>query len=84
MDSAHDMFYGFRYLEDMMSVSVNLAGLPGLAFPVGMNSKGLDLGLQVIGPRRSDARLLKFAANIGISSSHGSTERHVDIEGGKD
>lgn len=72
------------YLEDMMSVSINLAGLPGLAFPVGRNSKGLDLGMQIIGPRRSDARLLKFAANIGISSSHGSTERHADIEGGKD
>lgn len=72
------------YLEDMMSVSVNLAGLPGLAIPVGRSEQGLDLGLQLVGPRRSDARLLRFAANLRKNSSEGSTERHVDIEGGED
>lgn len=72
------------YLEDMMSVSVNLAGLPGLAIPVGRSEQGLDLGLQLVGPRRSDARLLRFAANLRKNSSEGSTERHADIEGGAD
>lgn len=72
------------YLEDMMSVSVNLAGLPGLAIPAGETEDGLTLGLQLVGPRRSDADLLKFAAEMDNDSSEGSTETHADIFGGKD
>lgn len=52
------------YLEDVMSVPLNLAGLPGLTVPVGKTTAGLDLGLQFIGPRRSDAKLINFIANI--------------------
>lgn len=52
------------YLEDVMSVPLNLAGLPGLAIPVGKNKEGLPLGLQLVGPRRSDADLLHFAAAL--------------------
>ena len=52
------------YLEDVMSVPINLAGLPSLAFPVGQTPDGLDLGLQLIGPRRSDKELLQFAASL--------------------
>ena len=49
------------YLEDMMSVSLNLAGVPGLTIPVGKSSNGLPLGLQLVGPRRSDKMLIEFA-----------------------
>lgn len=52
------------YLEDVMSVSLNLAGVPGLTIPVGRTADGLDLGLQLVGPRRSDQSLIKFAAEI--------------------
>lgn len=52
------------YLEDVMSVPVNLAGLPGLAIPVGDTRDGLSLGLQLVGPRRSDKALLDFAAKL--------------------
>lgn len=72
------------YLEDMMSVSVNLAGLPGLAIPAGETEDGLTLGLQLVGPRRSDADLLKFAAEMDKDSRAGSTETHADIFGGED
>ena len=48
------------YLEDVMSVPINLAGLPSLAFPVGQTVDGLDLGLQLVGPRRSDRELIDF------------------------
>ena len=37
------------YLNDVFTVSVNLAGLPGLSVPAGLNSEGLPLGLQLIG-----------------------------------
>ncbi len=49
------------YLEDMMSVSLNLAGVPGLAIPAGETAKGLSIGLQIVGPRRSDKSLIEFA-----------------------
>lgn len=52
------------YLEDVMSTPVNLAGLPGLAIPTGQTKNGLPIGLQIIGPRRSDASILKFAEEI--------------------
>lgn len=52
------------YLEDVMSVSANLAGLPAVAFPVGKTKSGLPLGLQLIGPRRSDKNLLKLSGEL--------------------
>lgn len=52
------------YLEDIMSVPLNLAGLPGLAIPAGETKDGLPVGLQLIGPRRSDKELLTFASSI--------------------
>lgn len=37
------------YLNDVFTVTVNLAGLPGMSVPVGLSSDGLPLGLQIIG-----------------------------------
>ena len=48
------------YLEDVMSVTANLAGIPAVAFPAGTNKAGLPLGLQIMGPRRSDKNLIKL------------------------
>jgi aspartyl-tRNA(Asn)/glutamyl-tRNA(Gln) amidotransferase subunit A len=52
------------YLEDVMSVPINLAGVPSLSIPAGKTEAGLPLGLQIVGPRRSDKNLLKFAADL--------------------
>ena len=52
------------YLEDVMSVSLNLAGVPGLAIPAGETPEGLALGLQLIGPRRSDKSLIEFRKEL--------------------
>lgn len=52
------------YLEDVMSVSLNLAGVPGLAIPAGKTKSGLPIGLQLVGPRRSDKALIAFSKEL--------------------
>ena len=52
------------YLEDVMSVSLNLAGVPGLAIPAGKTKAGLPIGLQIVGPRRSDHNLIEFSKEL--------------------
>ena len=52
------------YLEDVMSVSLNLVGVPGLAIPAGKTKSGLPIGLQLVGPRRSDKQLINFAKEL--------------------
>ena len=49
------------YLNDVFTVTVNLAGLPGIAVPVGLDAKGLPLGLQLIGRPWEEAELLNHA-----------------------
>ena len=50
------------YLNDVFTVTVNLAGLPGLAVPVGLNGDGLPLGLQLIGRPWDEGNLLNHGA----------------------
>lgn len=49
------------YLNDVFTVTVNLAGLPGVAVPVGLDGQGLPLGLQLIGRPWEEAELLNYA-----------------------
>jgi aspartyl-tRNA(Asn)/glutamyl-tRNA(Gln) amidotransferase subunit A len=47
------------YLNDVFTVPVNLAGLPGLSIPAGLSSEGLPLGLQVIGRAFDEETVLR-------------------------
>ncbi len=49
------------YLNDVFTVTLNLAGLPGVVVPVGLDSKGLPLGLQLIGRPWEEGDLLNHA-----------------------
>ena len=49
------------YLNDVFTVTVNLAGLPGIAVPAGLDNQGLPLGLQLIGRPWEEADLLNTA-----------------------
>ena len=49
------------YLNDVFTVTVNLAGLPGISVPVGLDKKGLPLGLQLIGRPWEEGALLNHA-----------------------
>ncbi len=49
------------YLNDVFTVTVNLAGLPGIAVPAGLDRAGLPLGLQLIGRPWEEGDLLNHA-----------------------
>jgi aspartyl-tRNA(Asn)/glutamyl-tRNA(Gln) amidotransferase subunit A len=52
------------YLNDVFTVTVNLAGLPGIAVPAGLDRKGLPLGLQLIGRPWEEGDLLNIAYSL--------------------
>lgn len=49
------------YLADIMTVPASLAGMPAISVPAGTTEAGLPVGVQLIGPRKSDATLLALA-----------------------
>jgi len=61
------------YLNDVFTVTVNLAGLPGLSVPAGLNSEGLPLGLQLIGKAFDESTL--FRVGEVIEKAAGATPR---------
>jgi aspartyl-tRNA(Asn)/glutamyl-tRNA(Gln) amidotransferase subunit A len=50
------------YLNDIFTVTVNLAGLPGLSLPAGLDAQGLPLGLQLIGRAEDEATLFQLGS----------------------
>jgi aspartyl-tRNA(Asn)/glutamyl-tRNA(Gln) amidotransferase subunit A len=52
------------YLNDVFTVTVNLAGLPGLAVPAGLTAEGLPLGLQIIGQAFDEETVLRAGRAI--------------------
>ena len=49
------------YLADICTVSVNIAGLPGISIPSGVDSKGMPIGMQLIGNRFQEETILNAA-----------------------
>jgi aspartyl-tRNA(Asn)/glutamyl-tRNA(Gln) amidotransferase subunit A len=56
------------YLEDIYTLSTNLAGLPAMSVPCGFNQKNLPIGMQLIGNYFSEARLLQVAHQYQLTS----------------
>ena len=56
------------YLGDIYTISVNLAGLPGMTVPCGMDSKGLPIGLQLIGDCFKEKNIIR--AGFAFEQSH--------------
>ena len=52
------------YLNDIFTVTVNMAGLPGISVPAGLNKDGLPLGLQLIGKPFDEATLFQVGSVI--------------------
>ena len=49
------------YLADICTVSVNIAGLPGISIPCGVNSEGMPIGMQIIGKHFDEETILNVA-----------------------
>ena len=49
------------YLEDLYTIPINLAGLPGMSIPCGFGNKGRPVGLQIVGNYWDEARMLSVA-----------------------
>jgi aspartyl-tRNA(Asn)/glutamyl-tRNA(Gln) amidotransferase subunit A len=49
------------YLGDIYTISVNLAGLPGISLPCGTDSNGLPIGLQLIGDCFKEKTIIRAA-----------------------
>jgi aspartyl-tRNA(Asn)/glutamyl-tRNA(Gln) amidotransferase subunit A len=49
------------YLSDIYTIAVNLVGIPGISVPCGFDPAGLPIGLQILTPAFSEARLLRIA-----------------------
>ena len=49
------------YLADICTVSVNIAGLPGISIPCGVNSEGMPIGMQLIGNKFAEETILNAA-----------------------
>jgi aspartyl-tRNA(Asn)/glutamyl-tRNA(Gln) amidotransferase subunit A len=62
------------YLNDIYTVTVNLAGLPAISVPAGFTKDGLPLGLQLIGPALSEQMLFNVATVIEQASDF---RRHI-------
>jgi len=56
------------YLSDIYTIAVNLAGLPGLSIPCGLDGKGLPVGLQIIGDYFREAQMLNVAHRYQLAT----------------
>jgi aspartyl-tRNA(Asn)/glutamyl-tRNA(Gln) amidotransferase subunit A len=63
------------YLNDVFTVTVNMAGLPGIAVPAGLSSDGLPLGLQLIGRPFDEETLFSLGAAIEQAAGRFKPER---------
>jgi aspartyl-tRNA(Asn)/glutamyl-tRNA(Gln) amidotransferase subunit A len=63
------------YLNDVFTVTVNMAGLPGISVPAGLDGQGLPLGLQLIGRPFDEATLFSLGQVIEDAAGRFSPER---------
>src|SRR3984885_14623468 len=63
------------YLNDVFTVTVNMAGLPGISVPSGLDAQGLPLGLQLIGQPFGEETLFALGAVIEQAAGHFAPDR---------
>ncbi len=68
------------YLGDIYTISVNLAGIPGMSVPVGKDSKGLPIGMQLIGNAFAEKTLIRAAYTYECATGK-QYEKMADLSG---
>lgn len=58
------------YLQDIFTVPANLAGLPAVSVPAGYDSRGMPLGLQILGPQMCDVAVMQYAYAYEQATKH--------------
>lgn len=69
------------YLQDICTVPLNLAGLPGISVPCGYSAKGMPIGLQIIGKALAEETILRAA--YAYEQAHSFHEDRAEIGGTK-
>ena len=69
------------YLADICTVSVNIAGLPGISIPCGVDSKGMPIGMQLIGNKFCEETILNAAYTYEQATNFRETYR-PEFKGG--
>ncbi len=59
------------YLSDILTISANLAGIPGMSVPGGFSSNGLPIGIQLQGPHFREETLFQAAYNLELGTKLG-------------
>lgn len=52
------------FFDDLLTIPVNMAGLPGMSLPIGFGSNGMPIGMQIIGNKFGEATIYKLASFI--------------------
>ena len=71
------------YLSDIFTVTINLAGLPGISIPCGLTKKKLPIGLQVVGRRFEETNVLRLAAALEAEIKFRDSLPTLPVAGGK-
>ena len=58
------------YLADICTVPVNIVGIPGISVPCGFDSKGLPIGMQILGDKFSESKILNVAHKYEIATDY--------------
>ncbi len=58
------------YLQDIFTVPANMAGLPAISVPSGYDSRGMPLGIQILGPQMNDVPVLQYAYAFEQATRH--------------
>ena len=71
------------YMADIYTVSVNLAGLPAISLPCGFDSKGLPIGMQLIGDSFMEGKLVKAATAYQTLTDYHNQRPEIFADGGE-
>ena len=71
------------YMADIYTVSVNLAGLPAISLPCGFDSKGLPIGMQLIGDSFMEGKLIKAATAYQTLTDYHNQRPEIFADGGE-